>query len=83
MPQLVRDLRYCSHCEAGVEMGESMSLCHGVRLPLGRIRDGNRVLWCLLAGVCLTNGLLQRCDSHHLRRRRGQFSVSCMFTQDD
>lgn len=26
MPQLVRDLRYCSHCEAGVEMGESMSL---------------------------------------------------------
>lgn len=30
MPQLVRDLRYCSHCEAGVEMGESMSLCHDV-----------------------------------------------------
>lgn len=26
MPQLVRDWRYCSHCEQGVEMGESMSL---------------------------------------------------------
>lgn len=30
MPQLVRDLRYCSHCDAGVEMGESMSLFHVV-----------------------------------------------------
>lgn len=31
MPQLVRDLRYCSHCDAGVEIGESMSLCSGVK----------------------------------------------------
>lgn len=26
MPQLVREARYFSHCEHGVEMGESMSL---------------------------------------------------------
>jgi hypothetical protein len=26
MPQLVRDARYFSHCEHGVEMGESISL---------------------------------------------------------
>lgn len=26
MPQLVRDLRYCSHIEEGVEMGESINL---------------------------------------------------------
>lgn len=37
MPQLVRDLRYCSHCEAGVEIGESMSLCRDVSPPLGRM----------------------------------------------
>ena len=27
MPQLVREARYFSHCEHGVEMGESISLC--------------------------------------------------------
>lgn len=29
MPQLVRDLRYCSHIDDGVEMGESTSLNEG------------------------------------------------------
>ena len=29
MPQLVRDLRYCAHCEHGVEMSLSMSLEKG------------------------------------------------------
>lgn len=69
MPQLVRDLRYCSHCDAGVEMGESMSLRRVVSLPLGRIREGDR-LW-----GCLTSDLLPRCDNHHLRRRRSALEV--------
>lgn len=83
MPQLVRDLRYCSHCDAGVEMGESMSLHRNVvRLPLGRVREGHRFCWCLLARGCLTSDLLPRCDSRHLRCRRCQFLRFCQFTQD-
>lgn len=50
MPQLVRDLRYCSHCDAGVEMGESMSLCHVVLdFRSAGLQDRDRVFWCSLA----------------------------------
>ena len=57
MPQLVRDLRYCSHLEQGVDMSVSMSLgrvsddAHTARGEAGR----------------RTNGRLRRCDSRRLR----------------
>jgi hypothetical protein len=40
MPQLVREARYFSHCEQGVEMGESINLrCqrYAQRTDFGRI----------------------------------------------
>lgn len=54
MPQLVRDARYFSHCEHGVEMGESMSLW--------LVSCGQRY------GLCRghTSARPRRCDSHPL-----------------
>lgn len=68
MPQLVRDLRYCAHCEHGVEMSLSMSLqrssvsasiaqsCHLIPGPY-RVR---------ISGCTHTSDPLSHCDNHRL-----------------
>ena len=42
MPQLVREARYFSHCEQGVEMGESMSLAGSVSQWVRRVSTAVR-----------------------------------------
>jgi hypothetical protein len=58
MPQLVREARYFSHLEHGVEIGESISLY---------LRSEHNYVF-LIRGATHTNGLPPHCGSHHLQR---------------
>lgn len=64
MPQLVLDLRYCSHCEQGVEMGESMSLF--VRWDCQFSLVFFAAIETRFLELFLTSGPPLHCDSHRL-----------------